>query len=375
MKPTKKVLFVCQYFFPGFRAGGPQQTVKNIIEVYADKADFFILALNRDLGSNEVYPYESGIWHNYSNVKIMYLPESEYSISTISSAAKDMDIVYACGLFANCSIKAMIAKKMNKFSASLYVAPMGVLFKGAFSQKNTKKSLFVRMAKIAGLFKPVIWSFTSIDEKEAADELIGRIQKYIIAEDLPRKPHTVQRSDKADGVLRIIFLSRICVQKNLSMCLDILNNQWNGKIVFDIYGPIEDAEYWPNCQEKIKQLPMEVECNYCGNVDPKDILNVFAKYHVFLFPTLGENFGHVIYEALAAGCLPIISDQTPWLDLDEKECGAVIHSDTASDYVVLIQKYLDMTNAEFERLSHNAMEYAEEKYSSAVVESDFMVLL
>ena len=30
-----------------------------------------------------------------------------------------------------------------------------------------------------------------------------------------------------------------------------------------------------------------------------------------------KNYGHVIFEALAGGCIPIISDQTPWNDIEK----------------------------------------------------------
>ena len=48
--------------------------------------------------------------------------------------------------------------------------------------------------------------------------------------------------------------------------------------------------------------------------------NLF-EYHFFILPTLGENFGHVFIEALAAGCPLIISNRTPWLELEKKGIG------------------------------------------------------
>ena len=53
----------------------------------------------------------------------------------------------------------------------------------------------------------------------------------------------------------------------------------------------------------------------------KKVIETFSKYDVFLFPTKGENYGHVIFEALAGGCIPIISDQTPWNDIEQAGCG------------------------------------------------------
>ena len=39
---------------------------------------------------------------------------------------------------------------------------------------------------------------------------------------------------------------------------------------------------------------------------------IFLKNDLFVFPTLGENFGHVIFESLEASTPVLVSDQTPW---------------------------------------------------------------
>ena len=51
---------------------------------------------------------------------------------------------------------------------------------------------------------------------------------------------------------------------------------------------------------------------YHGELQPDAVVTTFARYDAFAFPTLGENFGHVIAESLSAGCAVICSDQTPW---------------------------------------------------------------
>ncbi len=60
-----------------------------------------------------------------------------------------------------------------------------------------------------------------------------------------------------------------------------------------------------------------------GAADSEKIPEIFADHDILLFPTLGENYGHVIAESLASGTIPVISDTTPWLDLDKKGCGYV----------------------------------------------------
>jgi glycosyltransferase involved in cell wall biosynthesis len=40
--------------------------------------------------------------------------------------------------------------------------------------------------------------------------------------------------------------------------------------------------------------------------------DTFARHDLFVLPTRGENFGHVIFESVAAGTPVLLSDQTPW---------------------------------------------------------------
>jgi glycosyltransferase involved in cell wall biosynthesis len=46
-----------------------------------------------------------------------------------------------------------------------------------------------------------------------------------------------------------------------------------------------------------------------------------AGYDLFLLPTRGENFGHAIFDALEVGLPVLLSDQTPWRDLERIGAG------------------------------------------------------
>ena len=81
-------------------------------------------------------------------------------------------------------------------------------------------------------------------------------------------------------------------------------------------------------------------------------------HHIFLFPTLGENYGHVIQETLSAGCVALISDQTPWQDLEASGVGASIPLDQPQCFVDWLRHYAAMDSAAFRELSDRAIRYA-----------------
>ena len=72
-----------------------------------------------------------------------------------------------------------------------------------------------------------------------------------------------------------------------------------------------------------------------------------AKNHLFFLPTLGENFGHIILEAFCAGCPVLISDQTPWRDLEEKGVGWNLPLDQPELFREVLQRFAGMENAEY----------------------------
>jgi glycosyltransferase involved in cell wall biosynthesis len=60
---------------------------------------------------------------------------------------------------------------------------------------------------------------------------------------------------------------------------------------------------------------------YRGEIAPETVSGTLTQYHALLFPTHGENFGHVVLEAWRSGCVVILSDQTPWRGLRERQIG------------------------------------------------------
>ena len=43
MEKMKKILILTAYYYPGFRSGGPQQSIMNMVEIFGNKCDFYII--------------------------------------------------------------------------------------------------------------------------------------------------------------------------------------------------------------------------------------------------------------------------------------------------------------------------------------------
>ncbi|EMF0633691.1 glycosyltransferase, partial [Enterococcus faecium] len=137
--------------------------------------------------------------------------------------------------------------------------------------------------------------------------------------------------NKQEESLNLVFLSRIVPKKNLDYAIEILKTL-DEEVSLDIFGPIEDKSYWEFCQKKISNLPANVKVSYKGSLNHEDIDTVFRNYDAFLFPTKSENYGHVISESLTNGCPVIISDRTPWNDIENGKEGYVCSLENIEEF-------------------------------------------
>jgi glycosyltransferase involved in cell wall biosynthesis len=159
--------------------------------------------------------------------------------------------------------------------------------------------------------------------------------------------------------MKLVFVSRISPKKNLLFALQLLP-KIKGQVVFDIYGPVEDDDYWQLCQNSISTMPNNIRVKYNGSVPNEKVFEVLADYHFFFLPTLGENFGHAILEALSAGCPVIVSDQTPWRDFAKQGGGWDLPLEAVEQWRVILQSCTDMDNKTYQRIASQARQLAVE---------------
>ena len=220
--------------------------------------------------------------------------------------------------------------------------------------------MYIAVAKVLGLYKGAVWQASSEHEEADIREWFGNDAQVVIA---PNLPPVINAADepkaakgKIKGCLKIIFLSRISRKKNLDGALKMLNGL-KGKVEFRIYGPMEDKIYWAECQKIINSLPENIKVKYCGSVKHDQVGAVMREHDLFLFPTLGENFSHVILEALCGECPILISDQTPWRDLEEKGVGWDLPLSKPDIFQEVLQRCVDVNDEEYVKWSELARKY------------------
>jgi glycosyltransferase involved in cell wall biosynthesis len=77
-----------------------------------------------------------------------------------------------------------------------------------------------------------------------------------------------------------------------------------------------------------------------------------------LLPTLGENFGHSIIEALSAGLPVIISNRTPWKNLMVEGVGADLPLEDELEFVRQLEHFQSMGEHDMENVRSACQHYA-----------------
>jgi|AntRauMinimDraft_4_1070384.scaffolds.fasta_scaffold00138_10 glycosyltransferase involved in cell wall biosynthesis len=341
-----KILTLTSYFEPGFKGGGPIKTISNLIKNTCSENRYKVLTKDRDLG--EKRPYKdvvSGRWLNKNDYDVFYsrsgLAGFFERLKVIFTA--DYDLIYFNSLFSlqYSFIPLIFARLLGK---TIILGPRGELSEGALSIRPMRKRVFIKVFRILKLHKHLLFQASSPHEKEDIREKLGSGVAIYVAEDIAAPVLSGLNFPKKCNKIKLIFVSRVSPKKNLVKALDILKGL-NFSVQFDIYGPIEDRVYWSLCERMIDSMPSNIDVNYKGELRPDNVVSTMVGYDAFFLPTQGENYGHVIAEALSAGLPLIISDQTPWRNLFDEGLGWDLALDDVDEYRSSI-KYLHSLSEE-----------------------------
>lgn len=335
------------------------RSIKNLTDFLGREYDFKILTCDRDHGDTEPYPnIKVNDWNRVGNADVYYVPPKGFKMSVIKKLAAEVDLIYVCGCFNDYAINTLLLNHLGQIKKPVVVAAMGLFSPMEFCLKYKKKKLFTTVFNLTGMFKNLYWSATSeLEISEIKQQVKARDDQFFVAEDLPRVVDQTPIHKVKGDTLEVVWISHIAPKKNLKGAIQILQ-QVKGKVHFTIYGPVHVEEYWKECQEELKELPANVTWDYKGNVESEQVVETLKPYHVFLFPTLGENYGHVIQEALSAGCVCILSDQTPWKDLEENGVGYVFPVEETNAFVNAVEDYTEMNEEEINAVADKALKYA-----------------
>jgi glycosyltransferase involved in cell wall biosynthesis len=331
-QPT--ILLLASDCRPGFEANGPTQSLAHIVAALSHRYRFRVLSRCSPLE-------EAGQWRPFLDMDRLAIKAGRWSPGRLFRALKANrhDLLVLNSFFdPRFTIYPLLLRRLGLLGSNVLIAPRGEFSPSALSLKPVRKSIYLRLAKLSGLFRNVHFQGTTDDEVMRIRQQLGLNEAVLLGPNVrtsPPLPEFVPRP--AGSPLRVAFVGRIAPMKNLVFALECLAAAAI-PIEFRIFGIMFDRDYWSGCQRLIEALPAQVKASYDGIIEPARLPDVLARHDLFLLPTLGENYGHAIIDSLLAGTPVLISDRTPWRDLQKSGAGWSLGLDDRAGFLNAIRE-------------------------------------
>jgi glycosyltransferase involved in cell wall biosynthesis len=370
------ILAFTEYFIPGYKGGGPIRTLANMAAGTARKLNWRIVTRDRDLGDTQTYPgVRLNQWQVAGGARVFYTSPQVLMRGRVLKLLlrQRYDILYLNSVFSRSfSMLPLLAARLAPGGGrAVIVAPRGEFSPGAIAIKRGRKVAFLRAAKLLGLYNGVHWHASTELEANDIRTWFGRARISIAPNPaVPPSSTGERRKPKSAGTLKIAFVSRVVRKKNLLAALRALEGV-AGTIQFNVFGPLEDVAYVAECRRAAAKLPPSVSVDFHGPIRNSEVVSELARHDLFFLPTKGENFGHVILEALSAGCPVLVSDQTPWRGLADRNAGWDLPLSDPEAFRRVLSACVEMDAREHERWAAGARRTAEQYLSgsNAVLET------
>lgn len=367
------MLITIPWFSPAFRAGGPVQSIANMLrELEGSDIEFYIFCSDHDLGGEKLAGIETGTWVRYANNTQVWYCSGKKLIKQFKNVIAGIkpDIIFINGIY---SWQYSLVPLWYGGNAQKILSARGMLHPGALAQKPWKKRIYLMLFTAFGLNK--VNTFHATDRAEAGyiRQQFGDDTKIMLAANFPRKLAFSQPSEKIAGDLKLLTVALISPMKNHLLVIKALQQlDTKYQVQYDICGPVKDEHYWNLCLQEMKRLPPHVNVSYLGELPPTEIPALLASHHVFILPSESENFGHALYEALSSGRPVITSHGTPWNDLKSRSAGRNVSiADGNNGLAVALNYFASIGNAAYQSYCSGARAYADSSLDNDAIRDQY----
>jgi glycosyltransferase involved in cell wall biosynthesis len=308
----------------GRSQGGPSYSIPRLCAAQREAGAEIRLCAVESPGDEPLTDVEAELWrHDYANVPVVGKLRASRSLrSHLESVVPAAAVVHVHGIWLMPNVDAGIVAGRN--NRPLVVSPRGMLAPEALRISRNRKRLFWKFLQEAAYAKAAVWHATCEAEADEIRNFGVRAPVAVIPNgvDIPsvagprrQAPHAAPRCKT------LLFLGRVHPKKALPLLVQAWAqvsgefNDWRLRIV----GPDENG-HAAELKALIKKLGVERI-----SIEPPLFealkAEALSDASIFILPTLNENFGVAVAEALAAGTPAIVTKGAPWSGLVTEDCG------------------------------------------------------
>ncbi|MDX9751814.1 MAG: glycosyltransferase family 4 protein, partial [Flavobacteriales bacterium] len=350
-RPKPQVLVLIDWYKPFFKAGGPVRSMVNMVDHLHGEVDFHIITGDRDYTATAApadLPKDRWVQLDQGE-HVWYASPEGRSIQRWKELLhqRPWDAVYINGLWSRWGTLVPLWLLRGSGQRRI-VAVRGMLAHGVMGRKGLLKRLVLFALRATGCFRGVEFQATNREEMDDVRRWVGRDVQVHLVPNLGRRmaDHTPRPIAKQRGELRLVSVARIAEEKNTLFAIERLKDL-PGRVSFDLYGTVYHEAYWERCRQVIAALPPHITVQWHGQIDSDAVPQVLAGAHALFMPSVGENFGHTMLEALAVGRPIVISDRTPWKGLEAQHAGWDLPLEKPERFAEVLRSLVGMDDAAY----------------------------
>lgn len=378
----ERILIFYDHFYPAYKAGGPVQSIVNLIRLLHTQYEFYVVCKPHEMNEKKKFgSIAVDQWNNWEDkARVYYWDYKGSEKNRILKILNEINpsVVFINGLYSLYFNILPLFYSVQRWKKTHHVkvilSARGMLHPGALSQKTFKKKIFITLLRLLQINKQISWHATDENEVSYIKREFGNASTIETAGNIPNLQIPLPVLAKQEGELILGTIALISPMKNhLEVMNALLSLQQ--KIQWNIYGPVKDKTYWQTCLQVMKQLPPNITVSVKGEMNPAELSKALATFHVFIMPSKSENFGHAILEALSAGKPVITTTTTPYKNLGEHKAGITV--DINALPVALSEafsRFALMKQEEYTVYCNDATSYAQSLVSTERLQKEYRQL-
>ena len=190
--------------------------------------------------------------------------------------------------------------------------------------KSIKKELAWRLYSKGIVDNAACIIATSEQERDSIRILGSKVPVAIIPNgiELDAFPKEVIHNHGEKKVL--LFLSRVNPIKGIEYLIEAwskLSEQLRSEWELHIAGNSDPKDYIHTLEQKVESMNLKDSIFFVGPINGEAKMRKYQDVNLFVLPTLNENFGNVVAEAMMCECPVITTTNAPWRCLTDYKCG------------------------------------------------------
>ena len=377
-----RVCIVSSSFYPAIAYGGPISATWGLSKKLAENGLNIYVSTTNANGSEKLdvefnkYLKRSKLYIKYYNEEII----NKFSLSFIFGIYKDIkdsDIVYIQYVFHYTSLVSFFVSLLS--NKKIIICPRGSFSRFTLINKYSRiKNLWLNF-----FFKPflnrIYWHASSYLEKNDIKAFFPFSNVYVVNDGID--VNSFQSSDKLsrneilnrytgksyDRISEIFFsLGRLHEIKGFDIIISAFDLYLKKDVDAKLIIAGGDNGVLNDLLKMIKKLGIENSVFLIGPINFNEKKILLNNCDFFVLASHFESFGIVVAEALACGLPVIVSNKTPWKDIEINHCGIFVENDNLS----LLNAFMKVKRLKFKK--HNIKRYVREKYDWKVISLKFI---